>query len=198
MVYITSDLFTTHGPDHPSSSTHGPPTTSPPHALGLGKRKRQQAGEDTRSHLSIREPSRSQSHPAAPPHTHTSLAYTTYPAAQHSSTPAERRPWKHLKRLSPKSSAPCKSAPHHNLMGVELAPSPADLRPCHVCRSAPRRNRDLENYLACRRCDQRTCYICARQCIRGCARAICNKCTVEVGQAGDAWCLDCFSRNLNA
>jgi hypothetical protein len=120
---------------------------------------------------------------------------------------SERRPVKQVKRLSPKASL-IKSTSH--LMDVDLelpssipkadthAHPVTDLRSCHACRSAPKRRKDLENYLDCRRCDGRTCYICARQCFGGCGKAVCKKCIVEVGEEGDPWCLDCYARNLNS
>jgi hypothetical protein len=114
------------------------------------------------------------------------------------------------KRLSPKATLV--KTPSH-LMDIDLdldLPSPcqrtdvqphtqpvSDLRSCHVCNKAPKRRKELENYLDCRRCEGRTCFICARQCA-GCSKAICKKCIVEVGEEGDAWCLDCYSRNINA
>jgi hypothetical protein len=120
---------------------------------------------------------------------------------------SERRPVKQVKRLSPKASL-IKSTSH--LMDVDLelpssipkadthAHPVTDLRSCHACRSAPKRRKDLENYLDCRRCDGRTCYICARQCFGGCGKAVCKKCIVEVGEEGDPWCLGCYARNLNS
>lgn len=199
MVYITSDLFgppTTHGRGHDHDHPH-----SPIHSYGLGKRKRQ-TGDDTRANPCGRESTRSQGHANQSSDANESLSYAVYATAQHASA-AERRPMKQSKRNPPKAVL-VKSTSH--LMDVERDLSQpshtphavADLRPCHACLFAPKRKRDLENYLECRRCDQRTCYICARQCIGGCGKAICKKCTVEVGQEGDSWCLDCFSRNLNS
>lgn len=138
-------------------------------------------------------------------HAHNTLSYEsnrnlTYPML---STP-ERRPVKQIKRLSPKASL-VKSASHLMDIDLELPPSVAkveahshhvtDLRSCHACKSAPKRRKDLENYLDCRRCDGRTCYICARQCFGGCGKAVCKKCIVEVGEEGDPWCLDCYARS---
>jgi hypothetical protein len=83
-------------------------------------------------------------------------------------------------------------------LDVQHPPAVSDLRSCHACQSAPKRKKDLENYMDCRRCDERTCYICARQCLGGCGKKICKKCIVEVGQEGDSWCLDCYSRQINS
>jgi hypothetical protein len=135
------------------------------------------------------------------------LSYALLPSKQHDYT-SERRPVKQIKRLSPKASL-IKSTSH--LMDIDFdvptpcqrtdtplsAPAVSDLRSCHACNKAPKRKKDLENYLDCRRCEGRTCFICARQCT-GCSKAICKKCIVEVGEEGDAWCLDCYSRNINA
>ncbi|KAH9873961.1 hypothetical protein IAQ61_004588 [Plenodomus lingam] len=215
MVYITSDLFgpdTSHGHEQPSSSTHWSPMASSQHAPGgLGKRKRQ-GGEDGatgtyghqhRMHPLGRDSARSQCHSTPPFDTNRNLSYVVYPIAQQHST-AERRPVKQLKRINPKATALVKST--SQLMDIEIAPqgsnaqshAASDLRPCHACRSAPKRKRDLENYLDCNRCDERTCYICARQCVGGCGKAICKKCIVEVGKEADSWCLDCYARNLNS
>jgi hypothetical protein len=135
------------------------------------------------------------------------LPYSVYSPSPLFST-AERRPVKQMKRTSPKSAL-VKSTSH--LMDIEpdlptstkddSTPHPhsiSDLRPCHACNSAPKRRKDLENYLDCRRCDGRTCYICARQCFGGCGKAVCKKCIVEVGQEGDPWCLDCYARDINS
>lgn len=132
----------------------------------------------------------------------------TYPLSVAASTylTSDRRPVKQMRRLNPKVSLV--KTPSH-LMDIEpdLPPSSShtekretrndtDLRPCHACKTAPKRKRDLENYMECKRCDGRTCYICARECL-GCRKAICKKCIVEVGQEGDPWCLECYSRHIN-
>lgn len=88
-------------------------------------------------------------------------------------------------------------APAAPVCESRAVPAVSDLRSCHACNKAPKRKKDLENYLDCRRCEGRTCFICARQCV-GCDKAICKKCIVEVGEEGDAWCLDCYSRNINS
>jgi hypothetical protein len=133
------------------------------------------------------------------------LSYPIYSAVP-LYTPSERRPVKQIKRHSPKAAL-VKSTSHLMDIEYDLPPSipkvethshaPSDLRPCHACKSAPKRKKDLENYLDCRRCDGRTCYICARQCFGGCGKAVCKKCIVEVGEEGDPWCLDCYARNIN-
>lgn len=151
---------------------------------------------------------------SASPRTHNTLAFDSnrnQPCSHHASSPfhttSERRPVKQMKRLPPKSALVKSTS---NLMDIDLelassvpvaAPQTypiSDLRPCHACQSAPRRKKDLENYLDCRRCDGRTCYICARQCFGGCGEAVCKKCIVEVGEEGDPWCLDCYARKINA
>jgi hypothetical protein len=199
-----------------------------PHTASLGKRKRQEAEEGPStygscrilsSHTKANSICNSCSHqprslPASRgstrPQLHTipgldsnrNLPYSVYstsPILPHS----ERRPVKQMKRFSPKATL-VKSTSH--LMDIEPelpkanthAHTVNDLRPCHACKSAPKRRRDLENYLDCRRCDGRTCYICARQCFGGCGKAICKKCIVEVGEEGDPWCLDCYARNINS
>ncbi|KAF2847641.1 hypothetical protein T440DRAFT_430414 [Plenodomus tracheiphilus IPT5] len=212
MVYITSDLFgpdTSYGHENPSNSSYWPTMASPQHAAGLGKRKRQ--GEDVatttcvhqhRMHPSGRESARSQFHNTPPFEANGNHSYAVYPITQQHNT-AERRPVKQLKRINPKAML-VKSTSH--LMDIDLESQHShtqshpvsDLRPCHACKSAPKRKRDLENYLDCKRCDGRTCYICARQCVGGCGKAICKKCIVEVGEEGDSWCLDCYARNLNS
>lgn len=119
----------------------------------------------------------------------------------------ERRPIKQMRRLSPKAAL-VKSSSH--LMDIEPDHPPSspkaakpdahdasDLRPCHACKTAPKRKRDLENYMECKRCDGRTCYICAREC-SACQKPVCKKCIVEVGEEGDPWCLECYSRQINS
>ena len=128
-------------------------------------------------------------------------------AAASTYTTSDRRPVKQLRRLNPKIALV--KAPSY-LMDIEPDPTPSssstgsteshtnsDLRPCHACKTAPKRKRDLENYMGCKRCDGRTCYICARECL-GCHKAICKKCIVEVGEEGDPWCLECYSRHINS
>ncbi|XP_014558483.1 hypothetical protein COCVIDRAFT_94510 [Bipolaris victoriae FI3] len=148
-------------------------------------------------------------HPNTPPFdSNNTLSYAFLPSKAHDFS-SDRRPVKQLKRFSPKASL-VKSTSH--LMDIDLdVQSPttttcgtpahhhavSDLRSCHACQKAPTRKKDLENYLDCRRCEGRTCFICARQCV-GCAKAICKKCIVEVGEEGDAWCLDCYSRTINS
>jgi hypothetical protein len=223
MVYITSDLFgptTTHDWEHHNSANHWPSMANEQHAAGLGKRKRQAGDEGppiyegntlvggtpnadaiarnlTRQQRSSpnRETTRLQFHNTPPFVNNGNLSYAVFPARANEYT-SERRPMKQLKRLSPKATL-VKSTSH--LMDIDThSHAVSDLRPCHACKLAPKRRKDLENYLDCRRCEGRTCYICARQCVGGCRKAICKKCIVEVGQEGEAWCLDCYSRNINA
>ncbi|KAH8732897.1 hypothetical protein GQ44DRAFT_600751 [Phaeosphaeriaceae sp. PMI808] len=214
-MYITSELFSvTAAPTHncgdnttsTSTSTHWTTMTDAPHTAGLGKRKRPEETDAEcmrNSRLHRRSSPLSRSLNRFQPHNHSpfdsnrnlpySIAYFT----------PERRPVKQMKRLSPKPTL-TKSTSH--LMDIEPDMSPAlstttmnlNTRPCHACKSAPRRRKDLENYMDCRRCDGRTCYICARQCFGGCGKAMCKKCIVEVGEEGDPWCLDCYARNLNS
>ncbi|KAH9878901.1 hypothetical protein J1614_002336 [Plenodomus biglobosus] len=155
-----------------------------------------------RMHPSGRQAARLQLHSSLPFETNGALSHAVHPITQqHIAT--DRRPVKQLKRTNPKAAL-VKSTSH--LMDIDMDPQHSaaqphpvsDLRPCHACRSAPKRKRELENYLDCKRCDERTCYICARQCVGGCGQAICNKCTVEVGDEGDSCCLDCYARNLNS
>jgi hypothetical protein len=75
--------------------------------------------------------------------------------------------------------------------------STSDLRPCHICHKAPKRRKDLENYLQCQNCDNRACYVCARSCSGRCGKQLCSKCCVEVGEDGNTWCLGCYQRNVN-
>lgn len=143
--------------------------------------------------------------------------YGHNPACHDASTPrtfskapmfagSERRPVKQMKRLNPKPSLA--KTPSH-LMEVEqdVAPSSppvqkadthikSDLSACHVCSTAPKRRRDLEGYMDCQRCSERTCYICAREC-SGCQKAICKECIVELGQDGEPWCLECYQHINN-
>lgn len=189
MVYITSDLF---GPaDTPIQPHHHSHIMTDPRqsAASLGKRKRthdEYATQPSRvprsQHISVLE------HNNGRPH-----------------TIGEHRPTKQIKRICPKP-APTKSTSH--LLDTNIGTSPPvcfpddqiqrsaviNLRACHACKSAPKRKSDLENYMDCKRCVGRTCYICARQCLGGCGRKICRECTAEVGQERDSWCLDCLQR----
>lgn len=198
-----------------------------PHSAGLGKRKRHETAEEgpntcggrpivrgnNEADSQIRYMHQQRLSPTSRrSHTHnTSLcdASRTYPYSGCPSSAmynSDRRPVKQVKRLSPKASL-IKSTSHLMDIEPELPASLSkpdahqhvvtDLRPCHACKSAPKRRKDLENYLDCRRCDGRTCYICARQCFGGCGKAVCKKCIVEVGEEGTPWCLDCYARNIN-
>lgn len=145
-------------------------------------------------------------------HSHTTAPDTNinrmYPVSVAASAchTSNRRPVKQMRRLNPKVSL--SKMPSH-LMDIEPdfapnSPHPAkehthvgsDLRPCHACKTAPKRKRELENFMDCKRCDGRTCYICARECL-GCRKATCKKCIVEVGEEGDPWCLECYSQQIN-
>ncbi|KAF2635308.1 hypothetical protein P280DRAFT_195749 [Massarina eburnea CBS 473.64] len=140
---------------------------------------------------------RSQGHdPASASNNH--KMYPVSVAGHHATS--DRRPMKQMKRTNPKLE---KHPSHLMEIETELTPSSSErpqpsyahlnLRSCHVCSTAPKRKRELEEYMDCRRCEGRTCYICARQCFR-CGKAICKKCTVEAGEEGDSWCLECFSQ----
>lgn len=191
MVYITSDLFgpvDTHSQPHHhwhimAESQHDP--------AGLGKRKRSPDRDATHNSRVLR-----------PQHT---SSFDRNGDHAYSSHAIDHRPVKQIKRLSPKVALG-KSASH--LMDTDTSTSPAngftnaqvqpndvrDLRACHACKSAPKRKKELENYMDCKRCIGRTCYICARQCLGGCGRKVCRECTAEVGQERDSWCLDCLQR----
>ena len=189
MVYITPDLF---GPVDTQSRPyhHWHIMTETPHdAAGLGKRKRPQdgdAGNCSRGHRP--------QHASTFDHNNE----RSYPAMEH-------RPMKQIKRSNPKLAL-IKSTSHPMDVDAGAVPSPhfkdgsvrphaaADLRACHACKTAPKRKSDLENYMDCKRCVGRTCYICARQCLGGCGRKVCRECTAEVGQERDSWCLDCLQR----
>lgn len=188
MVYITSDLFdaATTRTQQPSPGSCRLGSSLAASEAGLGKRKRH--AQD-----------------AAPRERSGNPSYAVFAMA---SLP-ERRPVKQIKRCPPKIGL-VQTASH--LMDVEVGlsthtqphtqpsaapPIASDLRPCHACKLAPKRKRHLENYLDCKRCHERACYICARQCVGACGQAICKKCIVEVGHEGDSWCLDCYSNNIN-
>ncbi|KAF1932058.1 uncharacterized protein M421DRAFT_416783, partial [Didymella exigua CBS 183.55] len=191
MVYITSDLF---GPvdTHSQSQHHWHIMTESHHdPASLGKRKRSLDGDATHNSRAPR-----------PQHTSSFDRNIDHTYSPHAMGP---RPLKQIKRLSPMFAA-VKSTSH--LMDTENSTSPAsgftnievpspavnDLRACHACKSAPKRKKDLENYMDCKRCVGRTCYICARQCLGGCGRKVCRECTAEVGQERDSWCLDCLQQ----
>lgn len=69
------------------------------------------------------------------------------------------------------------------------------LDPCNVCYKAPKLKSHLASYSNCRRCDERTCFICIRSCEEGpCGdRTICSKCCVEEGADGMVVCFDCLA-----
>jgi hypothetical protein len=219
---------TNHNRVDPTPSTFWNTMADLPHTAGLGKRKRHEAEEGPNTYESSfvahekheADPQSSYTHhqrlsPAGRrSHTYSTSLCDNNRTHPYSGCPAspfypcsERRPAKQMKRLSPKAPL---VKPTSHLMDIEpesstslsttdAAQNPVtDLRPCHACKSAPKRRKDLENYLDCRRCDGRTCYICARQCFGRCGKAVCKKCVVEVGEEGDPWCLDCYARNINS
>ncbi|KAF1969185.1 hypothetical protein BU23DRAFT_539982 [Bimuria novae-zelandiae CBS 107.79] len=207
MVYITPSLF---GHD-PAYNSFNFPTPTHPHihnvmadshvTAGLGKRKRR-ADDVTEGpnpkHISISSTETDRS--GSDSRMSLSRSSPTSEGFIRSSTSSnlERRPVKQMKRSNPRLV----KAPSHLMdIEVDMPSSPpvqkavtqpsSDLRSCHACGSAPKRKRDLENYLDCRRCEERTCYICARKC-SGCQREICKECIVEIGKEGDPWCLECY------
>lgn len=191
MVYITSDLFgpvDTHSQHHHywhvmTDSYHDP--------AGLGKRKRSLDGDATHNSRGLRAQ-----------HTPSFELNSDHTYSLHA---MDHRPVKQMKRLGPKITlvkstshlmdTDSSTSPANAYTGVEVQPhAVSDLRACHACKSAPKRKKDLENYMDCNRCIGRTCYICARQCLGGCGKKVCKECTAEVGQEGDSWCLDCLQR----
>lgn len=221
MVYITPGLFGHEQPHiHPvfASSTcahiHDNHMADPQVAAGLGKRKRRPEDDKdlpSSKHISLSSADVDRfgstiSRTSAANEGHLRL-YGQNPASHepsmqrtYSRSPKiaslERRPVKQMKRVLVKTSS--------HLMDIEpdpvLRPSPvqrvdshtkSDLSPCHICSTAPKRKRDLEGYMDCQRCTEKTCYICARQCLR-CEKAICKECIVEIGQEGEPWCLECY------
>jgi hypothetical protein len=201
-MYITPDLFggTPRSQQETNTSNCWASMADSQHAAGLGKRKRHDAADGSSAYESLPGPKHNLA--ACPFYSgclHQQRLTSKY-SSQSTYTLTERRPAKQLRRLNPRATL-VKSTSH--LMETETEPAPSrsnavsDLRSCHACQSAPKRNKDLENYLDCRRCEGRTCYICARQCYGGCGKAVCKKCIVEVGKEGDPWCLDCYARNIN-
>ncbi|KAF1951826.1 hypothetical protein CC80DRAFT_480165 [Byssothecium circinans] len=208
MVYITSELFdsgNTHGRSHsPCTHTQGSDNMAETHST-QAKRKRRVEDDDGTSPSKIahrtspagRGSLRLLGHNAALD----SNSHRMYPvsatAAPHATS--ERRPIKQMRR----SNLKLEKQPSR-LMDIEPDPAhsssdkahrsntSSDLRPCHVCNAAPKWKRELEEYMDCRRCEGRTCYICARQCFR-CGQALCRKCTAEDKNNGDTWCLECYS-----
>jgi hypothetical protein len=189
MVYITSDLF---GPvdTHRQPHHHWHAMTDSHHDLAsLGKRKRTLDGDVV--------------HSSRGPRPQQTSCFDRNNELSYTSHAIDHRPTKQTKRLSPKLAL-AKSTSH--LMDTDASPAICstnaqvqpyainDLRACHACKSAPKRKKDLENYMDCKRCVGRTCYICARQCLGGCGRKVCRECTAEVGQERDSWCLDCLQR----
>jgi hypothetical protein len=78
---------------------------------------------------------------------------------------------------------------------ADAVQTPVLLTPCHICHKAPRLKKDLEAYADCRTCEERTCYICIRQCeVANCGRKVCRQCCVEQGENGDVYCLDCLEK----
>lgn len=225
-MYITSELFGglgdaghLHCNNNASLSYWNMMVDSPPVA-GLGKRKRLEGDVDPSaydSNTKDQDSSETDYSRRGRPHQHQRLSspsHRLHNCNKNTTTPppvdtAERRPVKQMKRISPKATL-TKSTSHlmdleHDLSKEGLdahthshSHPMSDLRPCHACNSAPRRRKDLENYLDCLRCNGRTCYICARQCFGGCGKAVCKKCIVEVGEDGDPWCLDCYARDINS
>jgi hypothetical protein len=192
MVYITPDLFglvDTHSQTHHhwhvmTDSQHDP--------ASLGKRKRNLDGDATHNNRGSR--------------LQHSSSFDRNSDHAYSPHAMDHRPIKQIKRLSPKvvlgkstshlTHMDTSTSPASGSTSVEVQPhAVSDLRACHACKSAPKRKRDLENYMDCKRCVGRTCYICARQCLGGCGKKVCRECTAEVGQERDSWCLDCLQRD---
>ncbi|KZM26294.1 uncharacterized protein EKO05_0002240 [Ascochyta rabiei] len=195
MVYITSDLFGPVDTHNQSYNYWHTMTDSQQHVAGLGKRKRLQETD-------VSHPNRGAHPQHSPAFEHNNdRSYASYAPAPDRRT-SEHRPVKQIKRASHKLAF-VKSTSHlmdtDTPMGLKIAQSQqhavTDLRACHACKSAPRRKRDLENYMDCMRCHGRTCFICARQCLGVCGMKVCRECTSEVGEEGDSWCLDCFQRD---
>ena len=93
---------------------------------------------------------------------------------------------------------------------------------CHICRRKPTDKNELQFYVDCERCQERTCWICIRQCdgigyhhrdhttesplqlvllpsktcgVESFSRhdsVICSRCCVEKGAEGEVWCFGCL------
>ncbi|KAF2663055.1 hypothetical protein K491DRAFT_686211 [Lophiostoma macrostomum CBS 122681] len=126
-------------------------------------------------------------------------------------TMTEGRPIKQAKRTVHVSRKTTLTKQASHLMDIEsdtpleakipppIDHSASDLRPCHICHKAPKRRKDLENYLQCQACEHRACYVCSRSCSsNGCGKQLCSKCCVEVGEEGNTWCLGCYQRSVHS
>ncbi|KAF2187818.1 hypothetical protein K469DRAFT_737936 [Zopfia rhizophila CBS 207.26] len=204
-MYITSDLFASSDPlqgrgDSPTTQNWNimAETRQPMH---LGKRKRRMDVEETLT----TSPCFRQTSPASNKMFKYSANYNHSPADlpyKAATGPMfEARPLKQPRHGYPKKATLVRSSSHLMDIVTESSsstntPSTNDLRPCHICHKAPMRKRELENYIECQGCGERACYVCARACAGGCYKKLCSTCCIEVGEDGDTWCGDCFSRYM--
>lgn len=227
-MYITSDLFGSGSGsddihDRCESSTTSTPTwntVADSRHVALGKRKRRmdmdpaEGPKSSSDYSSLQRLSPSAGREMLKRHClgHTvtdNNNWTTVPPQGPMHLVPETRPQKQLRRTASKKHFTLIKSNLH-LMEVENDTSPAssssssntstalDLRACHICHTAPKRKKVLENYQECKRCTEHTCFICVRQCADGCREKICRKCCVEVGEEGDTLCLGCYARSLNS
>jgi hypothetical protein len=68
-----------------------------------------------------------------------------------------------------------------------------DQSACHACGRKPWKKTELALYVDCPLCSKRTCKICIRCCVGNCGKEVCRDCSVEKGEDGDAWCIECLS-----
>ncbi|KAF2099390.1 hypothetical protein NA57DRAFT_55360 [Rhizodiscina lignyota] len=219
-MYITSELFLT--PDSPNCGHHDkftswdamPGATIRPVPLEvLGKRKRRlDAVETSKQNASpLRSKSWPQDQKQALPYPASDVAIVqTMHTDSHSLRPILESPHNdetpeihpskiRRKILPPKLHCVVLS---EKASGNKAPPRPPSispvLQPCHICHKAPKLKTDLDAYIDCSRCNERTCYICIRQCVGGCqGNTICSGCCVEEGEDGTVFCLGCLAAGID-
>lgn len=123
----------------------------------------------------------------SPPLDHEDHEHFTSASCRHDTPPPAktRRKAVTVKRTGPLASVPIPTIIHQ----------PGQLAACSCCSSKPMRKTDLERYSDCQLCEKRTCTVCIRTCHGSCGdRRICKKCSMEKGEEGDSYCLECLNK----
>lgn len=64
----------------------------------------------------------------------------------------------HRRRLSQQRTPDAKSKSPHT------RPSTINLSPCHICHRRPTKKSELDSFVECQGCGERSCFVCIRQC----------------------------------
>ncbi|KAK5990721.1 hypothetical protein PT974_08990 [Cladobotryum mycophilum] len=70
----------------------------------------------------------------------------------------------HRRRTSPSGGGGAVGGSKPAVMAPTVRTGPVTLTPCHICHRKPTKKSDLDSFAECQGCEERTCFVCIREC----------------------------------